>query len=129
MAKTTDISSLKHVLAQQLHLYYEPQADGTNVLRHIRVNQRTYNVPSDGITIDTLPDDIIGTEQIKNDTVEMEDLSQAAKDSLVKAAEKGANGGIATLGSDGKVPASQLPATAVATESDVRGIVSNYTQE
>lgn len=128
MAKTTDLSSLKHVLAQQLHLYYEPQDDGTNVLRHIRVNQRTFNVPSDGITIDTLPDDFIGSEHIKDGTVQEQDLSQQLKSVLVKAAEKGANGGIATLGSDGKVPAAQLPQPTVATEEDVRGIVSNYTE-
>lgn len=128
MAKTTDLSSLKHVLAQQLHLYYEPQDDGTNVLRHIRVNQRTFNVPSDGITIDTLPDDFIGSEHIKDGTVQEQDLSQQLKSGLVKAAEKGANGGIATLGSDGKVPAAQLPQPTVATEEDVRGIVSNYTE-
>jgi len=129
MAKTTDISNLKHVLAQQLHLYYEPQDDGTNVLRHIRVHQRTFNVPSDGITIDTLPDDIIGSEHIKDSSVQEQDLSQQLKSSLVTAAEKGASGGIATLGDDGKVPASQLPETAVATENDVRSIVSGYTQE
>jgi hypothetical protein len=128
MAKTTDISSLKHVLAQQLHLYYEPQDDGTNVLRHIRVHQRTFNVPSDGITIDTLPDDFIGSEHIKDGTVQEQDLSQQLKSGLVTAAEKGANGGIATLGSDGKVPAAQLPQPTVATEEDVRGIVSNYTE-
>ena len=128
MAKTTDLSSLKHVLAQQLHLYYEPQDDGTNVLRHIRVNQRTFNVPSDGITIDTLPDDFIGSEHIKDGTVQEQDLRQQLKIGLVKAAEKGASGGIATLGNDGKVPAAQLPQPTVATEEDVRGIVSNYTE-
>lgn len=128
MAKTTDLSSLKHVLTQQLHLYYEPQDDGTNVLRHIRVHQRTFNVPSDGITIDTLPDDFIGTEHIKDGTVQEQDLSPQLKGGLVTAAEKGANGGIATLGSDGKVPAAQLPQPTVATEEDVRGIVSNYTE-
>ena len=128
MAKTTDISSLKHVLAQQLHLYYEPQDDGTNVLRHIRVHQRTFNVPSDGITIDTLPDDFIGSEHIKDGTVQEQDLSQQLKGSFLKTSEKGVNGGIATLGSDGKVPAAQLPQPTVATEEDVRGIVSNYTE-
>jgi hypothetical protein len=128
MAKTTDISSLKHVLAQQLHLYYEPQDDGTNVLRHIRVHQRTFNVPSEGITIDTLPDDFIGSEHIKDGTVQEQDLSQQLKGSLLKTSEKGVNGGIATLGSDGKVPAAQLPQPTVATEEDVRGIVSNYTE-
>lgn len=128
MEKTTDISSLKHVLAQQLHLYYEPQDDGINVLRHIRVNQRTFNVPSDGITIDTLPDDFIGSKHIKDGTVQEQDLSQQLKGSLLKTSEKGVNGGIATLGSDGKVPAAQLPQPTVATEEDVRGIVSNYTE-
>lgn len=131
MAKKTDISSLKHVLAQQLHLYYEPQDDGTNLLRHVRVNQRSFNVPTGGITIDTLPDNSIGTEQIKDGTVQEQDLSQQLKGGLVRAAEKGANGGIATLGSDGKVPAAQLPQMlqpTVATEEDVRSIVSNYTE-
>lgn len=126
MAKR-DLTQLKHALAAgPLHLYYEPGEDGENILRHIRVNARGFEVPSDGITIDNLPGDIIGTEQIKNDTVEMEDLSQDAKNSLVQATEKGASGGIATLGNDGKVPANQLPEAAVATESDVRRIVSNY---
>lgn len=124
----TDLTQLKHTIASQLHLYYEPQPDGTNMLRHIRVNQRTYNVPSEGITIDDLPGDIIGSEHIKDDSVQERDLSQQLKGSILKTTDKGVSGGIATLGDDGKVPASQLPETAVATEEDVRGIVSNYTE-
>ena len=118
---------MKHMLASQLHLYYETQEDGTNVLRHIRVHQRNFEVPSEGISIDSLPDNFIGSEQIKDGTVEMADLSQSAKNSFVRASEKGSQGGIATLGGDGKVPTSQLPETPVAKESDVRGIVSGYT--
>lgn len=127
MAKTTEISRLKHALVNApLHFYYEVTTDGAEVLRHIRANQRTFNVPADGITIDTLPDDFIGSEHIKDGTVQEQDLSQQLKSGLVTAAEKGANGGIATLGSDGKVPDDQLPKPSVATEEDVRGIVSNY---
>lgn len=121
-----NLSKLKHTIASQLHLYYETQPDGTNVLHHIRVHQRKYNVPTDGITIDELPDNIIGTEQIKDGTVQEQDLSQQLKAGLLNASEKGASGGVATLGNDGKVPASQLPEVAVATENDVRGIVNNY---
>lgn len=127
MAKTTDLSSMKHMLASQLHLYYETQDDGTNVLRHIRVHQRNFEVPSEGISIDSLPDNFIGSEQIKDGTMDMADLSPNVKDSMVKATEKGSKGGIATLDDDGKVSTSQLPETPVAKESDVRGIVSGYT--
>lgn len=127
MAQTTDLSKLKHMMVPStLHFYYEPQEDGSNILRHIRVNQRSFNVPTEGITIDELPADIIGSEHIKDGTVQEQDLSQQLKSGLVTTAEKGVSGGIATLGGDGKVPASQLPETALATESDVRGIVSGY---
>lgn len=127
MATKTDLTQLKHMMVPStLHFYYEPQPDGTNMLRHIRVNQRSFNVPTEGITIDDLPSDIIGSEHIKDGTVQEQDLSQQLKSVLVTASEKGTSGGIATLGGDGKVPANQLPETAVATESDVRSIVSGY---
>jgi len=117
---------LKHAIASQLHLYYETQDDGTNVLRHIRANQRTYNVPTEGITIDTLPADIIESEHIKDGSVQEQDLAMELKQGLVKASEKGSGGGVATLGDDGKVPANQLPETTVAEESNVRSIVTDY---
>lgn len=86
MATQTDLTKLSHILAHQLHLYYEKQEDGTAVLRHIRANSHVLEVPSDGITIDTLPPDIVGpeqlqtgsvgTRQIENESVELEDLSE-----------------------------------------------------
>ena len=85
MAKQTDLSKLKHVYVDgPLHLYYETTADGTNVLRHIRVNQRTYNVPTDGsgITIDTVPPDSVGTAQIEDGSVELRDLSPEAREAM-----------------------------------------------
>ena len=55
---------------------------------------------------------------IKSGAVNKEKLSEDVQDSLDKAdlaipsSEKGANGGVATLGEDGKVPAAQLPDSA-----------------
>lgn len=83
--KQTDLSKLKHVYVDgPLHLYYETAEDGTNVLRHIRVNQRTFATPTDGsgITIDTVPPDSVGTEQIKDETVELRDLSPEAREAM-----------------------------------------------
>ena len=70
-----DISKLQHVYIDgPLHFYYETAADGTRTLRHIRVNQRTYNVPADGVTIDTIPPNSVGSEEIKDGSVKAEDL-------------------------------------------------------
>jgi hypothetical protein len=81
--KQTDLSQLRHVMVPStLHFYYETQEDGTNVLRHIRVNQRTFTVPTDGVTIDVVPPDAVGTEQIKNGTIQTEDISLEMKDKL-----------------------------------------------
>ena len=84
MAKQTNLSQLKHIVTQQLHLYYEKKDDGTAVLRHIRANSHHLDVP-DEVTIDTLPPDIVGpeqmqtgsvgTRQIEDQSVKMEDLS------------------------------------------------------
>ncbi|MBR1556620.1 MAG: hypothetical protein IJ647_02480 [Prevotella sp.] len=48
MATAKDLTKLQHVYVDgPLHFYYEQAADDTRTLRHIRVNQRTYNVPAD----------------------------------------------------------------------------------
>lgn len=76
MTTQKDLSQLGHVYVDgPLHFYYETAEDGTRILRHIRVNQRTYQVPSDGVTIDTLPADSVGSAQIEDGSVQMEDLS------------------------------------------------------
>ncbi len=80
MAK--DLSQLKHYLAYTpLHFYYDI-VDGAQVLRHIRVQQRTFEVPADGITIDTLPPNSVGTQQIEDGGVQMQDLSKEVKDTI-----------------------------------------------
>ena len=83
MANTEDLSKLQHFLAYPpLHFYFEIDKDGNQVLRHIRVQQRNFDVPADGITIDTVPPDSVGTEQIIDKSVKMEDLNQEVTDSI-----------------------------------------------
>lgn len=81
MATKPNLSQLKHVLVpSMLHFYYEPTEDG-NVLRHIRVNRHLFAVPSD-ITIDSLPDDVVGTGQIQDGSVQPSDLNQEVKEMI-----------------------------------------------
>lgn len=83
MANTEDLTKLQHYLAYPpLHFYYEIDKDGNQVLRHIRVQQRNFEVPADGITIDTVPPDSVGTEQIVDESVMMDDLHPEVKDSI-----------------------------------------------
>lgn len=83
MANTEDLSKLQHFLAYPpLHFYFEIDKDGNQVLRHIRVQQRNFDVPADGITIDTVPPDSVGTEQIIDKSVKMEDLNQEVTDNI-----------------------------------------------
>ena len=82
MAKT-DLSKLEHMYVNgPLHFYYETDKDGKRVLRHIRFYQHNFQVPADGITIDVVPDNSVGSEQIKDGTVEMQDLSKDVKEQL-----------------------------------------------
>ena len=86
---TPDLTKLKHVIAQQLHLYYETLEDGTNVLRHIRVHQRTLQMPADGgVTVDIVtPDGKIGTgkvnsQSVEDETLELQDLTPEAREAM-----------------------------------------------
>ena len=80
---TPDLTKLKHALVNApLHFYYEVTADGAEVLRHIRVQQRTFDVPADGVTIDVVPSNSVGTEQIKDETVELQDLTPEAREAM-----------------------------------------------
>lgn len=77
---TPDLTKLKHALVNApLHFYTEVKVDGTEVLRHIRVQQKTYDVPSDGITIDTIPANSVDSAAIKDESVELRDLSPEAR--------------------------------------------------
>jgi len=84
-----DINKLKHVIAQQLHLYYETLEDGTNVLRHIRVHQRTLQMPADGgVTVDIvtpdgkIADGKVNSQSVEDETLELQDLSPEAREAM-----------------------------------------------
>jgi len=78
-----DLSKMNHYLVNApLHFYTERADDGTEVLRHIRVQQRTFDVPADGVTIDTVPPDSVGTSQIEDGSVMMDDLHPEVKESI-----------------------------------------------
>lgn len=88
---TPDLSRLKHALVNApIHFYYEVADDGTQVLRHIRVQQRNFHVPTDGsgITVDVLtPDgkiakDKVNSQSIENETVELQDLTPEAREAM-----------------------------------------------
>ena len=80
---TPDLSQLKHALVNApLHFYTEVKDDGTEILRHIRVQMKVYEVPADGITIDTLPANSVDSKAIKDETVELRDLSPEAREAM-----------------------------------------------
>lgn len=63
-------------------------------------------------TVNGTSSDVVSVSTIKNDlNLSKSDvnLSNVTNDAQVKRSEMGANNGVATLGSDGKVPSSQLP--------------------
>lgn len=78
-----DLLKMNHYLVNApLHFYTETADDGTEVLRHIRVQQRVFNVPADGITIDTVPPDSVSSRQIEDGSVMLDDLNPEVKDSI-----------------------------------------------
>lgn len=86
MATTTENTpQLEHTIASVLHLYYEEQPDGKRILRHIKAHGKEYTTPADGsgITIDVVPPNTIGSEEIINDSVGMEDLKPEVRDAIM----------------------------------------------
>lgn len=82
MTDKKNAKGLRHLYADgPLHLYYDTLDDGTKVLRRIRVNQHTFATPDDGVIVD-IPDNSVGTEQIKDGAVETEDLNQDVIDRM-----------------------------------------------
>lgn len=80
MAKT-DLSKLEHMYVNgPLHFYYET-IDGQRILRHIRVNWHQFEVPADGVTVE-IPEGSVGSKEIEDESVEMQDLSKDVKEKL-----------------------------------------------
>lgn len=78
-----DLSKLRHALVNSpLHFYYEVGAGGTRVIRHIRVQQKNFEVPADGVTIDVVPPNSVGSDEIEDGGVQMEDLNDEVKENM-----------------------------------------------
>lgn len=64
--------------------YYYKQKDGQNLLIGAIVGKRHLIIRfPEGSTIDIVPPDSVGTRQIQDDSVEMEDLNQSVKDKMM----------------------------------------------
>ena len=64
--------------------YYYKQKDGQNLLIGSIVGKRHLIIRfPEGSTIDVVPPDSVGTRQIQDDSVEMEDLNQKVKDKMM----------------------------------------------
>lgn len=64
--------------------YYYKQKDGQNLLVGCIVGKRHLIIRfPEGSTIDIVPPDSVGTRQIQDDSVEMEDLNQSVKDKMM----------------------------------------------
>lgn len=85
MAKT-DLSKLEHMYVNgPLHFYFDTDKNGKRTIRHIRFYQHNFQVPADGITIDVVPDNAVGSAQIEDESIEMDDLSPSVKEELTPA--------------------------------------------
>lgn len=64
--------------------YYYKQKDGQNLLIGSIVGKRHLVIRfPEGSTIDVVPPDSVGTEEIKNGAVEMEDLNDNVRDAML----------------------------------------------
>lgn len=64
--------------------YYYKQKGGQNLLVGAIVGKRHLVIRfPEGSTIDVVPPDSVGTEEIKDNSVQMEDLNRAVKDTML----------------------------------------------
>lgn len=84
MATKEEIKRMKSIVSKNTRYFYEEDKDGNKVLRHILIGsaENILLVPSDGVTIDVVPENAVGSAQIINDTVEEEDLKPELRDKI-----------------------------------------------
>lgn len=82
MAKI-DLSKYKKFIVSGIMFYYEETEDGQRILRHIQVfNSRTILNVEGNVGIDVVPANSVGSKQIEDDSVEMEDLSPEVREKI-----------------------------------------------
>lgn len=72
------------IVSKNTRYYYEIDKDGNKVLRHILIGtpDLILQVPADGVTIDVVPPNSVGTEEIKDQSVQLEDLAPEVTDQM-----------------------------------------------
>ena len=78
-----DLCGLPYIVCNGARYYYEPKQDGTNQLR-AQVFGKSHLViryPK-GSTIDVIPEGAVGSKEIEDGGVQMEDLNDSVKDKL-----------------------------------------------
>lgn len=82
--QTADIKNMRSIVANNVRFFYETDKNGNKIIRHILVGsaRNILAIPADGITIDTVPSNSVGSEQIVNASVQMEDLSPEAREAM-----------------------------------------------
>ncbi len=79
-----DLSQYKKYQFNGLTFYVEITEDGRKILRHIRIfsNRYSFEMPEDGTTIDVVPPNSVGSEQIVDKGVHEEDLDDNVNEKL-----------------------------------------------
>lgn len=80
-----DLTQLQSIVSHNIRFFYEVDKDGNKVLKHILVgsSKNILEVPTDGITIDVVPPDSVGTEQIEDGSILRQDLHDDVRGGLV----------------------------------------------
>jgi len=78
-----DFKGLPSIPDGNRRIYFRPQTDGTNILvgEIIPKSRIIIRYPA-GSTIDVVPPDSVGSEQIMDGSVQAEDLSEGVKNSI-----------------------------------------------
>lgn len=78
-----DFRGLKSIPDGNRRVYYKPKDDGTNQLYgEIIGNGHVVMRYPEGSTIEVLPENSVGTEQIKDGAVELDDLNDDVKEKM-----------------------------------------------
>jgi len=74
---TAENKHMRSIPANNVRFFYETDDSGNKILRHILVGsaRNILQMPADGITIDTVPPDSVGSGEIKDGSIQSEDLA------------------------------------------------------
>lgn len=84
MATQKELKQLESIVSHNIRFYYSVDKNGNKVLRHILVGTRKnlLAVPDEDITIDVVPENSVGSEQIADGSIQLQDLSDDVKEQM-----------------------------------------------